>query len=354
MKKILLSVAVVFVALLVLMAQGPFGPLDNIVMSWSLLFKPELDRSPPRRMAMADRKLDIVLGHARAGDAEAIYELCRRFESTEPSRAFEWCQASAQRGAPGAQWMLGNLYEHGAGVARDPAAARRWRREAADNGWAEAMHAMALAYRDGTGVARDSAEARRLLRDAARIGHPPSVAALEAMGEKAPPPPPVVRDAGNAGEFLARVDAGQHYAPQYRFDPRLRREVTVTVSNLRSDPKWAPMFSMCVGQEAAGERVCLALSQFIGQKNLIAATRRLPADRKGEVVVRSTGEEVEPGKPQRLGVYVANDLVNWTLNGNLVAVDKVTFPIQTMLLVCSTADCEVKFETAEEGSGGPS
>lgn len=355
MKKLQLLLASVFLVLLVLMGMGPYSVTTNLLVSWNMMFgePPPLDTRPPRHVTMADRKLDIVLGHAQQGDSEALYELCRRFETADPERAFEWCLAGARDEIPDAQWMLASLYERGAGVERDPAAARQWRRKAADNGDARAIHMLALAHRDGTGMPTNTAEARRLLRTTAQAGYAPSIAALKAMGENVPPSPPdIAGDSGNAGEYTARVAGGFRHDMQYRFDQRRRRELTVSLSNLRPHAKWAPMFSVCVGAEAAGERVCLALTRFRGKKRLVANTRTLPADQHGKADIQMVGKEVDVGKPARIGVHVLEYLVYWTLDGELVAIDEVDYPIETLRLSCSGADCQVKFETTEADRSG--
>lgn len=76
----------------------------------------------------------------------------------------------ALEGHAEAQYLLGNLYASGAGIARDAAEAMRWYSLAAGQGQADAMFAIGAIYRDGDGVAADAAEALRWFSRAAGLG----------------------------------------------------------------------------------------------------------------------------------------------------------------------------------------
>ena len=78
----------------------------------------------------------------------------------------------AEEGSPGAQLVLGGLYDTGEGVPEDDAEAVRWYRLAAEQGLAEAQVNLGVMYDNGEGVPEDDAEAARWYRLAAEQGHP--------------------------------------------------------------------------------------------------------------------------------------------------------------------------------------
>ena len=71
--------------------------------------------------------------------------------------------AAAEQGAARAQFILGNMYRQGEGVAQDDAEAVRWYRLAAEQGLARAQYSLGLMYTIGWGVPQDHAEAMRWL-----------------------------------------------------------------------------------------------------------------------------------------------------------------------------------------------
>ena len=81
----------------------------------------------------------------------------------------ETCEA-AGRGEAWAQYLLGEAYWFGEGVAKDPREAVRWYRMVAEQGFAEAQYNLGVAYADGEGVAKDQREAVRWYRMAAEQG----------------------------------------------------------------------------------------------------------------------------------------------------------------------------------------
>ena len=80
-------------------------------------------------------------------------------------------RASANRGAPIAQFALGNMYADGKGVAQDDAEAVRWYRMAAERGNDMAQAELGYMYANGRGVVQDDVEAVRWYRMAAGQGN---------------------------------------------------------------------------------------------------------------------------------------------------------------------------------------
>ena len=94
------------------------------------------------------------------------------YRAMDFGKAAEIWQPLAETGDPTAQYLLGNLYADGKGVARDDAAAFKWFRLAADQGNAAAQYNVAASYAAGVGVAKSEVEAARWFRRAAEQGMP--------------------------------------------------------------------------------------------------------------------------------------------------------------------------------------
>ena len=78
---------------------------------------------------------------------------------------------SSTQGHAEAQYILGNMFVNGRGVAKDDAEAVRLYRLAAAQGHAGAQFNMGVMFANGRGVAKDDAEAVRLYLLAAAQGH---------------------------------------------------------------------------------------------------------------------------------------------------------------------------------------
>jgi TPR repeat protein len=114
--------------------------------------------------------LAAILGtSASAGPLEDGYAAYR---DQEFGKAAEIWQPLADKGDPTAQYLLGNLYADGKGVARDYAAAFKWFRLAADQGNAAAQYNVAASYAAGVGVPKSDVDAAKWFRRAADQGMP--------------------------------------------------------------------------------------------------------------------------------------------------------------------------------------
>ena len=78
----------------------------------------------------------------------------------------------AELGEPGAQYLLGSMYEYGLGVRQDPAAAMEWFLKAGVQGHAEAQVALGVKFELGRGVRQDLAQAQEWYAAAAKLLSP--------------------------------------------------------------------------------------------------------------------------------------------------------------------------------------
>lgn len=105
--------------------------------------------------------------------AEARFDLGRRYRNgdgvpRDAVRGHMLIAEAAQRGHPGAMFLLSNMLADGDGVARNEAQARKWLEAAGVLEHPEALQQMALHAAAGTlGYAADQARAAQLMRHAA-------------------------------------------------------------------------------------------------------------------------------------------------------------------------------------------
>jgi len=116
-----------------------------------------------------------VESRAQRGDAEAQYELGKRFvlgqlAKRDPIQAVQWLRRAAEQGHPQAQASLGLLYARGQMVPKDYAQALKWLSRAANQGSALAQNQLGTMYAQGKGVERDLLQAARWYGKAAAQG----------------------------------------------------------------------------------------------------------------------------------------------------------------------------------------
>jgi hypothetical protein len=90
--------------------------------------------------------------------------------SHDDGRAAWWLMRAAEADHPRAQYLLGLLIAHGAGVAADDARAEYWFGRAANQAYAPACFHLAWMYHKGDGVIRDKQRAHALMEQAAILG----------------------------------------------------------------------------------------------------------------------------------------------------------------------------------------
>src|SRR6266568_2489421 len=133
----------------------------------------------------ADAKLvETIRAAAEKGDPGEQYALGEIYFFSEGgvtqdyAKAVYWFRKAAEQGHGKAQSWLGVCYEHGDGVAKDIAEAVRWYRMAAAQGVADAQLSLGNCCYIGEGVAKDYAEALKWYRKAAAQGDPMSESTL--------------------------------------------------------------------------------------------------------------------------------------------------------------------------------
>ena len=116
-----------------------------------------------------------LLEHAEQGDAQAQYEVGRRFWNgdgvdQDHKQAADWFDRAARQGLAAAQCALGLCYERGDGVEQDMWQAAAWYQWAAQQDVAEAQLRLSECYEKGRGVPKDKEKAAEWLYKAAQHG----------------------------------------------------------------------------------------------------------------------------------------------------------------------------------------
>ena len=116
-----------------------------------------------------------LLEHAEQGDAQAQYEVGRRFWNGDSvdqdhKQAADWFDRAARQGLAAAQCALGLCYERGDGVEQDMWQAAAWYQWAAQQDDVEAQLHLSECYEKGRGVPKDKEKAAEWLYKAAQHG----------------------------------------------------------------------------------------------------------------------------------------------------------------------------------------
>jgi hypothetical protein len=118
------------------------------------------------------KPIEAIKAKAEAGDAEAQFQLGRRYDHGEGVakdfvEAVKWYRKAAEQNHPRAQYNLAICYGVGDGVPKDPGEAVKWYRKAAEQNFADAQNNLGGCYEEGEGVAKDLVEAAKWYRKAA-------------------------------------------------------------------------------------------------------------------------------------------------------------------------------------------
>ena len=119
---------------------------------------------------------DAALCEAIANNAALCVDMA---EKEQWSKAMPACKAAAERGSIMPQFLLGNMYKAGHGVAQNYAQAVRWYELAAAQGMDAAQYNLGLMYGRGWGVAQDYVRAHMWFNLAAVSGDADSVKARD-------------------------------------------------------------------------------------------------------------------------------------------------------------------------------
>lgn len=104
-------------------------------------------------------------------DPAQAYRCERAYAERDFASARVLCRPLADAGLADAQYVLGEMYQNGDGVARDAGQAAAWYRRAALQGHGDAAFALGMLYRYGIGIARDPVEAYAWFTRAAEAGN---------------------------------------------------------------------------------------------------------------------------------------------------------------------------------------
>jgi hypothetical protein len=112
---------------------------------------------------------------ANSGDADAQYQLGKRFcssevESRDYAQGVFWMRKAAAQGDVRAETSLGLLYARGLGVGRSYSEAAKWLRKGAERGFPLAQNQLGVMYAQGKGVTRDLDQAMIWFSKAASRG----------------------------------------------------------------------------------------------------------------------------------------------------------------------------------------
>lgn len=178
-------------------------------------------KTPPK--LTAEQALAELTRKAEAGDAQAQYELGRRYAegegvSKDAAKAMEWWNRAAEQGNADAQHRLGVAYHLGEGVKQDLIKAIAWTRKAAEQGNSKAQRNLGISYMLGEGMAKDNTLALEWMRKAAEQGNANAQHTLGWMYERGEGVPKDVtkavewyRKAADQGNADAQVYLGVMY-----------------------------------------------------------------------------------------------------------------------------------------------
>jgi TPR repeat protein len=312
----------------------------------------------PVEVTMADRPLPAVQAWAALGDRQAQGELCRRYKTGQgaprsAADALLHCGRGAAMGLRSAQVWLGDLYLAGEGVARDEALAHQWYMTAAEAGQAQAKFSLYRIYEQGLGRPADRHTAARYLREAAEGGDLQAIEALKKIEpgwrpRAAPVSAPEEVRYLKAQDVLRFTGApGMFTSAFYRLAAAPRGQVALTVRELKTDPQWAAMASVCVVAEAPSDFACFKLFRTAPDSGVLGASvSTLAADQKIEHDRADLPGQFAVDQTVLVGVdaEAGSTLLRVSVDGRLSSVHRIDFRPELMRLACSTAVCEFKFE----------
>ena len=142
------------------------------------------------RYIPGERQLDFLEQAARQGNPNAQSDLSGVYDEGAPSsedlkKAAYWPEEAAKQGEASEQRNTAIYYFNGEGVARDFEKANAWLDRAVKSGYADAEYDLGITYRFGEGVPKDVALARYWFGQAADRGHAQgtqTLAEIEASG----------------------------------------------------------------------------------------------------------------------------------------------------------------------------
>ncbi len=126
----------------------------------------------------SDDSLEKLRKKANEGDAQAQYELGKKYDPSEcdsienDEEMFKWYRMSAEQGHAEAQLRLGTAFMNGTGVALNFEEAVKWFKKSAEQGLSDAQMVLGFMYSEGMGVKKDYIEAYKWNSKSAEQGNP--------------------------------------------------------------------------------------------------------------------------------------------------------------------------------------
>jgi uncharacterized protein len=116
----------------------------------------------------------VLLATALAAPAAAgpVEDGIAAYRDKAYAKAAEFWRPLAEKGDPGAQYLLGDLYAEGKGVERNDATAFMWYQRAANQGEPRAQYNLGASYAEGAGVRKSDVDAAKWFQRAANQGMP--------------------------------------------------------------------------------------------------------------------------------------------------------------------------------------
>jgi hypothetical protein len=320
------------------------------------------DLSAPARVKWSDRSLDNVILFAAHGRPSAVGELCSRYRHgrgtpKDNAAALQWCTKGAALERTSAQVALAEMYYDGIGVKRDRQTALRWYLAAAETGSDdEAQYMLYTMYDSGQTVAKDRKKALAYLAQAANAGHERAIAkskelnpAWQPDAERPPEESIAPTPAMPTQRFRART--GHYYEAHFRFDKSKRRSFELTLDNPGQHEQWAPMLSVCLTAESPSDAACLMFARNMpGDARLYASASTLASDNQSRSDEQELDDTFNVGDKIRLEVFVEGPQIHFLINGTQELVQDIVFQPELLQLTCSTAECDIKFESGGQTS----
>ncbi|MDH4203428.1 MAG: sel1 repeat family protein [Phycisphaerae bacterium] len=140
-----------------------------------------------KNMSGVDDSFRELLEKAKQGDAQAQYELGKKYDPSEcdsidnDEEMAKWYRMAAEQGHAEAQLKLGTAFMNGTGVTFDWEKAAYWLHKAAEQNISDAQMVLGFMYMEGAGVPKDYKEAYKWNSKAAERGNPVAQESLSRM-----------------------------------------------------------------------------------------------------------------------------------------------------------------------------
>jgi len=326
--------------------NGNLVPIEPLLALFEEKKLPPADTEPPVAIRMRDRGLEAAQLFALNGDGHGMLDMCDRTAiglgvEKDPQQAHSWCTKAFNGEQFEAANVLAQLYLDG--ELDDPAIPGMLRKTADEHEYREAQYLMYRILNEGKGMPRDQKNAAAYLRKAADRGYPDAVKAMKETDADYLPPEDKASDdtTKDSWSFPASVQGGYYLEQDFRFNKDKHRRLTLSMDNLQPHEKWGPMLAVCASAINPSDVACFNLIGQRGETPSILVKSDIHATRSPQRTNEKWLEtELKPGDQIDLVVYASDKQVHFVVNGNDSLVQQVNFPVEVLMLNCSTADCK--------------